>query len=298
MSRSAELCCQVLSRISTSSCRLVSRSQRLSADGEAGEDVDGEAEHETHSASTGGDQVCPRDSGAATRWATFGPGRRVTTRSLPVAVPADGSAIRRVTRHLSYRWHSMALQNRVDPFGAIHAVTNRGTMLGNRGGCMHRDKQLVGRPWSNERWICCVLEFKGRRRPELMAPGLYTELFFLDEATAFAAGHRPCMECRRADANRFIDAWSRAHLPLGQRPRTVSHIDAIAHRERVDPKTWRQRTALVRLSTLPDGVLITLENAPSVIAAGARSVAVISDLVTTGDPAGRVREYVARLERI
>ena len=158
----------------------------------------------------------------------------------------------------------MTLQNRVDPFGRIHAVPARGTMFGNRGGCFHREKQLVGRPWASDRWICCLLEFKGRRRPELMAPGLYTELFFLDEATAFAAGHRPCMECRRPDANRFIEAWSRANLGPGQKLKTVSHIDQIAHRERVDPKTWVQRTSRVRLSTLPGGVFVTTDAEPGV----------------------------------
>ncbi|MFN8618382.1 MAG: hypothetical protein U0837_14910 [Dehalococcoidia bacterium] len=158
----------------------------------------------------------------------------------------------------------MTLQNRVDPFGKIHAVPTRGTMFGNRGGCFHREKRLHGRPWASDRWICCLLEFKGRRRPELMAPGLYTELFFLDEATAFAAGHRPCMECRRPDANRFIEAWSRAHLGPGQKLKTISHVDQIAHRERVDPKTWKQRTSRVRLSTLPDGVFVTTDAEPGV----------------------------------
>lgn len=155
----------------------------------------------------------------------------------------------------------MTLRNRVDPFGQIHADPSRGTMFGNRGGCFHQDEQLVGRPWTSERWICCLLEFKGRRR-ELMAPGLYTELFFLDEATAFAAGHRPCMECRRGDAKRFIEAWSKAHLSAGERLKTVSDIDRLAHRERVDPKTWEQRTSRVQLSTLPDGVFVATDADP------------------------------------
>ncbi len=155
----------------------------------------------------------------------------------------------------------MTLQNRVDPFGEIHAVSSRGTMFGNRGGCMHRDQKLVGRPWTNQRWICCVLDFKERHR-EVMAENRYTELFFLDEATAFAAGHRPCMECRRADANRFIEAWSQAHLG-GQRLKTISHLDEIAHRERVDPATNRQMTSRVRLSTVPDGAFVTLEDTPA-----------------------------------
>ena len=95
-----------------------------------------------------------------------------------------------------------------------------------------------------------------------MAPGLYTELFFLDEATAFAAGHRPCMECRRPDAKRFIEAWSRAHLGPGEKLKTISHIDRIAHQERVDPKTWEQRTTRMHLSTLPGGVVVTTNDEP------------------------------------
>lgn len=154
----------------------------------------------------------------------------------------------------------MALQNRVDPFGKIQANSSRGTMFGNRGGCMHREQTLVGRPWTNSRWICCVLEFKDRHR-EVMAENRYTELFFLDEATAFAAGHRPCMECRRADANRFIEAWSRAYLG-GQRLRTISHLDEIAHRERIDPRTHRQLTTRVLVSTVPDGAFVTLDDEP------------------------------------
>ncbi|MGE3076013.1 MAG: hypothetical protein AB7N24_09020 [Dehalococcoidia bacterium] len=154
----------------------------------------------------------------------------------------------------------MSLQNRVDPFGQIHANSSRGTMFGNRGGCMHREKQLIGRPWTNSRWICCVLEFKGRHR-EVMSENRYTELFFLDEATAFAAGHRPCMECRRGDANRFIDAWSRAHLG-GERLKTISHLDEIAHRERVDARTHRQVTREVLLSTVPDGAFLALPDSP------------------------------------
>ena len=151
------------------------------------------------------------------------------------------------------------LRNRVDPFGNIHAVPERGTMFGNRGGCMHTpDQRLHGRPWTNERWICCVLEFKGRRR-KLMQPGLYTELFFLDEATAFAAGHRPCMECRRPDAKRFIEAWERGNLPPSERIRSISEIDACAHQERVDAKTHAQLTQPARLAELPDGAMVTFE---------------------------------------
>ncbi|MEL6871445.1 MAG: hypothetical protein AAFO62_01345, partial [Pseudomonadota bacterium] len=85
------------------------------------------------------------------------------------------------------------------PDGEIVAIPERGTVMGNRGGRIHTpDKTLSRRRWASRHWICCVLEFRGRHR-EVMAPRSYTELFFLDEATAFAAGHRPCFECRRAD---------------------------------------------------------------------------------------------------
>lgn len=100
----------------------------------------------------------------------------------------------------------MPLQNRADPFGILHAVPDRGLFMGNRGGCFHRDdRTLKDRRWASRQWIICVLAFKGRRRA-LMQPGLYTELFFLDEATALAGGHRPCFECRRAEATAFRDA--------------------------------------------------------------------------------------------
>ena len=95
---------------------------------------------------------------------------------------------------------AMPLQNRVTPTGEIIATTARGTMMGNRGGAFHTAAQtLTHRRWKTKAWICCVIEFKGRHRV-VMSPNRYTELFFLDEATALAAGHRPCFECRRADA--------------------------------------------------------------------------------------------------
>jgi hypothetical protein len=125
----------------------------------------------------------------------------------------------------------MPLQNRVTPEGKIVAVTARGTMMGNRGGCFHRnDKTLKARHWASKQWICCVLEFKGRRH-KVMSPGLYTALFFLDEATAISAGHRPCFECRRADAVRFAGAWAKAKK-LDSLPR-APEMDAELHRFRV-----------------------------------------------------------------
>src|SRR6266487_4207217 len=101
------------------------------------------------------------------------------------------------------------MQNRVNPFGEIIETTARGLWMGNRGNIHNHDKRIV-RAYKLKAWITCKLEFKGRKR-EIMAPNLYTELFFLDEATSFAAGHRPCFECRREDYNKFKTAWLRGN---------------------------------------------------------------------------------------
>ncbi len=153
------------------------------------------------------------------------------------------------------------LQNRVDPFGAIHAVAARGTLMGNRGGCMHtRHQRLTGRRWVSTRWIACKLDFRGWHR-EVMQLGRYTELFFLDEATAFAAGHRPCMLCRGADARRFIAAWLAGNRH-GQSLRSVDELDRALHAERVDTATHRQRTARTPLQGLPEGAMVTFDVDP------------------------------------
>ena len=148
----------------------------------------------------------------------------------------------------------MPLPNRVDPFGSIAAVPERGLFLGNRGGRFHRDDRTIGpRPWASRQWICCVLSFKGRRRSPLMGRG-YTELFFLDEVTALAAGHRPCFECRRADATRFAAAWARAKG--FKAPPKAPEMDAVLHEERLDrraKRTWRAEAA-----DLPDGTMVTV----------------------------------------
>src|ERR1700683_436021 len=103
----------------------------------------------------------------------------------------------------------MPLQNRVDPFGNLFSTQARGTMMGNRGGVLHNSEREIVRPYKSRRWITCVLEFKERHRI-VMSERRYTELFSLDEATAFAAGHRPCAECRRERFNAFKGAWGRA----------------------------------------------------------------------------------------
>src|SRR5215510_5847359 len=126
----------------------------------------------------------------------------------------------------------MPLQNRVTPEGEIIATRHRGLMMGNRGGAFHLpDKTLAPRRWATRQWIACVLEFKGRHR-EVMQPNRYTELFFLDEATALAAGHRPCFECRRADAERFADLW--AKIQNGDERARAPAMDEVLHAERVD----------------------------------------------------------------
>jgi hypothetical protein len=147
----------------------------------------------------------------------------------------------------------MPLQNRVTPEGEIIATPHRGLMLGNRGGCFHRpDRTLMARRWASRQWIACVLEFKGRRR-KLMQPGLYTELFFLDEATALAAGHRPCFECRRADAMRFAQLWAAARN-LDAPPR-APEMDLVLQAERVGPGRAKI-TYRADLASLPAGSFI------------------------------------------
>jgi len=153
----------------------------------------------------------------------------------------------------------MPLQNRVTPEGEIIATDARGTMMGNRGGCLHRpDKTLGRRRWVTRQWICCELEFRERRR-EVMAPGRYTELFFLDEATALAAGHRPCFECRRADALHFAALWAKAE-GRAERPQ-AQHMDRVLHLERLEPGGVK-RTVRVRLRDLPAGSIVRLEGTP------------------------------------
>jgi hypothetical protein len=145
-------------------------------------------------------------------------------------------------------------QNRVNPLGEIVAVPDRGLFMGNRG-CLHDADGMIRRPWRLGRWIVCLLKFKGRKRA-VMTPGHYTELFFLDEATALAAGHRPCAECRR---ERF-DAFRRA-LTGGQdgAPRTAVEIDRQLHAQRVTPDRSK-RTHHANLDELPDGVFVLLSD--------------------------------------
>jgi hypothetical protein len=157
------------------------------------------------------------------------------------------------------------LQNRVMPTGEIVADPGRGLLMGNRG-CLHRpDFTLGATRWRSRLWISCVLSWKQVRR-DPMPPGRWTALFFLDEATALAAGHRPCGYCRRADHLAFAEAWRRAH-GLAQRPRAVE-MDRQLHGERVDPRSRRQRTRSARVDDLPGGVMIRAGDALGLLVAG------------------------------
>jgi hypothetical protein len=147
-------------------------------------------------------------------------------------------------------------QNRVTPLGEIVAVPDRGLFMGNRG-CLHDAEGKIRRPWQLERWIVCLLEFKDRKRT-VMTPGHYTELFFLDEATALAAGHRPCAECRRGRFDAFRTAL-KAGVQDDAPPLTAVEIDRRLHAERVAPDRSK-RTHTANLDALPDGVFVLLPN--------------------------------------
>ena len=155
------------------------------------------------------------------------------------------------------------LQNRVDPFGQLIRTSARGAWMGNRG-LIHNEHQQIIRPYRLKAWITCVLEFKGRRR-EVMTPNLYTELFFLDEATAFSAGHRPCAECRRADFNRFKAAWVQGNpLYMYNMKTPIGEIDEIIQRERINQEGAKS-TYKDNLGNLPEGSFIEYFGKPYMI---------------------------------
>ena len=167
----------------------------------------------------------------------------------------------------------MPLQNRVTPLGELIAVVDRGLVHGNRG-CLHDAHGRIRRRWDGTRWIACRLRFRGWRRHPLMQPGRYTELFLLDEATALAAGHRPCALCRRQD-----------YLALGRRWRELypgevgaDAIDARLHAERVGPDRERRLHA-AQLGDLPDGAFVLLDGAAHVV---------VGDRLLRWTPAGYV----------
>jgi hypothetical protein len=151
-------------------------------------------------------------------------------------------------------------QNRVNPLGELIADPARGLVYGNRG-CLHDESGRIRRRYNGKRWISCRLEFKGWQRKALLQPGKFTELFFLDEATAFAAGHRPCALCRREDYRAFVERWRRAYPAA----RGADDVDEQLHRERVDPETRRHRVHRVSFADLPDGAFVLHEGAPQLV---------------------------------
>jgi hypothetical protein len=162
-----------------------------------------------------------------------------------------------------YRGAWMPLQNRVTPLGELIADPARGLVYGNRG-CLHDESGRIRRRFAVKRWLGCRLEFRGWLRRPLLQPGRFTELFFLDEVTAFAAGHRPCALCRRDDYERFSSIWRRLHP--GQDG--ADAIDAQLHAERVDPATRGHRLHDAPSQPLPDGAFVLLDGAPRLVAGG------------------------------
>jgi hypothetical protein len=151
----------------------------------------------------------------------------------------------------------MPLPNRVDPFGALFADAARGLFFGNRGGRFHRDDRTLGaRRFVSRTWICCRLAFKGRHR-DVWGRG-YTELFFLDEPTALSAGHRPCFECRRHEAQAFAAAFARG-AGRGAVAR-AAEMDRVLHAERLEGRGKRRHHRA--LDGLPDGAFLTLTDQP------------------------------------
>ncbi|MBR0695193.1 hypothetical protein [Bradyrhizobium lablabi] len=147
----------------------------------------------------------------------------------------------------------MPLQNRVTPTGDIIATEHRGTFTGNRG-IIHdpATKTLLTKRWSTPAWITCLCEFRGWRR-SVMSRRSWTEMFFLDEATAFAAGHRPCFFCRRADAKRFRGCWERGNGVTGL---SAKAMDAVLHSERLERGRKRLHPLPTALLELPDGAMV------------------------------------------
>jgi hypothetical protein len=149
----------------------------------------------------------------------------------------------------------MPLQNRCDPFGALVATSARGTMMGNRGGRFHRDDRTLGkRRWTSRHWICCDIHYKNKQHDAMGR--YYTSVFFLDEVTAIAAGHRPCFFCRRKDAQLF--------LSLAEPPLMADAADRILHEQRFASRS----TAVAQdcaIASLPDGAMVAIDGAPYVV---------------------------------
>ena len=155
----------------------------------------------------------------------------------------------------------MTLQNRVDPFGRIIATPARGSLMGNRG-ILHDDQRTVQKTHAHQHWVTCVLSFKGTKRP-LMAQGQYTELFFLDEATSFAAGHRPCAQCRRVSYKAFLAAWQHAHGGPEEGRSLPQTIDRALHKARIHRR--EKVTFEDRISDMPNGTFCADGDTPVLI---------------------------------
>jgi hypothetical protein len=169
------------------------------------------------------------------------------------------------------------LRNRVTPLGELIATPERGLVYGNRG-CLHNEQREIRRVYATRRWIACRLCFRGRRRSPLMAPGRFTELFFLDEATALAAGHRPCAECRREDYNRFSELWSALHPgQIG-----ADAIDAQLHRERIGAGKRERLLHQAPYGELPDGTFVLESRRPHLV---------LSDQLLNWSPGGYTAAY-------
>jgi hypothetical protein len=152
------------------------------------------------------------------------------------------------------------LQNRVDPFGQLIKTPERGAWLGNRG-VIHNEHKEIVRAFKIKAWITCVLEFRGRHR-EIMQPHRWTELFFLDEATAFSAGHRPCFQCRYKDHQRFKEFWLKGNPQYGFNMKTpVSKIDNILQTERIAADKSKV-TYEKEIEALPNGTFVMFKEKP------------------------------------
>ena len=155
----------------------------------------------------------------------------------------------------------MHLQNRVDPYGELIRTHAKGLFMGNRGILHDCYGELTAKRWANKSWITCALSFKDyRRNPKERKPNEYTELFFLDEATALAAGHRPCSQCRHKDFVRFVEYWAKGNgVPEDL---SIKDIDAKLHGERVT-RSREKVTYRALVDTLPDGVFVELSSEPA-----------------------------------
>jgi hypothetical protein len=179
---------------------------------------------------------------------------------LQLAHVSTGKAYDALGRRRRIRLRRMPLQNRVTPLSELVADPARGLVYGNRG-CLHDESGRVRRRYSGKRWIACRLEFRGWQRSLLLQPGRFTELFFLDEATALAAGHRACALCRRDDYTRLVAIWEGLHPGhIG-----ADAIDAQLHTERVAPETRRQLRHEAPLDELPDGAFVLEADAPHLV---------------------------------